>query len=282
MDSMRSLNTSLPTSSPKSRSTQPPEQLLQAFRTAALSVTNLYKTAALDQTQARQAGYQDAIDDLLLFLDKENLGLGDGEGWKVRQWATERLGGSPPAPAGSDSDDERADMEKRAESPSPVVQRKPSPEAAQDRPITRPGSPIRAETAPPIPILSAPHNSILSRPETFTFRSPLPYPQDADMQAPDSSPAAATYSDIQSPVQTPTSTSTSAVRLEVLSRGSRTPHRHGNHTTKHNTRSTTSVRTLGAGAGSKRRIAFGEFFDLGSLGDGKDGFGGGGKRGRLN
>ena len=68
----------------------PPEQLLQAFKTAALSVTNLYKSAVTDQNNSRAAGYQDALDDLLRFLDSENLGLQDGEGWRVRQWATER------------------------------------------------------------------------------------------------------------------------------------------------------------------------------------------------
>jgi hypothetical protein len=68
----------------------PPEQLLQAFKNAALSVTNLYKSAVTDQNNSRAAGYQDALDDLLRFLDSENLGLQDGEGWRVRQWATER------------------------------------------------------------------------------------------------------------------------------------------------------------------------------------------------
>ena len=87
---MRSLNTSLPSSTPRP---QPPEQLLQQFKTAALSVTNLYKNAVYAESQARQAGYQEAIEDLLHFLDRENLGLTDGEGWRVRQWATERSDG---------------------------------------------------------------------------------------------------------------------------------------------------------------------------------------------
>ena len=72
---MRSLNTSLPGTSPsKQHGSEPPEQLLQAFKAAALSVTKLYKTAALDQTRARSEGYQDALDDLLSFLDKEDIG----------------------------------------------------------------------------------------------------------------------------------------------------------------------------------------------------------------
>lgn len=80
MDSMRSLNSSLPRSSSIRRSNPPPEHLIQSFKTAALSVTNLYKTAAADQIRARELGYQDALDDLLVFLDKENLGLTTGKG----------------------------------------------------------------------------------------------------------------------------------------------------------------------------------------------------------
>ncbi|MCJ1303303.1 hypothetical protein MMC08_006111 [Hypocenomyce scalaris] len=279
MDSMRSLNTSLPTSSPNPR---PPEQLLQAFKTAALSVTNLYKTAATDQVRARQAGYQDALDDLLSFLDKENLGLGDGEGWRVRQWATERLSGTHTVHAGSDSDDERGETEKRARSSSPVAQRRPSPEPFRQRLTSRSASPVRTGSAPPAPAISAQHHSsIFTRPEAFTFRSPHPYPQEIDMQAPDTTSNNTALSEPTSLSHASTSTSASAVRVEVVPRGSRTPHRHGNHSSRHNTRSTTSGRSLGSGAGSKRRIAFGDFFDLGGLGDGKDGQGGGGKRGRF-
>lgn len=277
MDSMRSLNTSLPTSSPNLR---PPEQLLQAFKTAALSVTNLYKTAATEQANARQAGYQDALDDLLTFLDKKNFGLGDGEGWRVRQWATERLSSTYPVHAGSDSDDDRGEAEKRARSSSPVVQRKSSVELLQQRPTSRSTSPVRTESAPPAPSISVQqHASIFARPEAFTFRSPYPYPQDVDMQAPETTTSNTTQT--ETAIQSQPSSSTPAVRVEVIPRGSRTPHRHGNHSGRHNTRSTASARSLGSGAGSKRRIAFGDFFDISSLGEGKDGQGGGGKRGRF-
>lgn len=280
MDSMRSLNTSLPTSSPKARSTQPPEQLLQAFKTAALSVTNLYKTAATDQARARQSGYQDALDDLLAFLDKQNIGLGDGEGWTVRQWATERLDGSPPAHNGSDSDDDRGETDKRARSSSPVIQRKSSREVLQNRQATRSVSPLRTDSAPPAPPLTAQQQSnVFPRPEAFTFRSSHSYPQDIDMQVPEPGASNSTSQPEVQP-QAQTSASTPSVRVDVVPRGSQTPHRH-RHSTRHNTRSSTSSRTLGSGAGSKRRIPFGDFFDLGSLGDGKDGFGGGGKRGRF-
>ncbi len=279
MDSMRSLNKSLPRS-PKQRVAQPPEQLLQAFRTAALSVTNLYKTAASDQAQARRAGYQDALDDILTFLDKENLGLGDGEGWRVRQWATERLDGSLPAPTGSDSEDERGEIEKRARSISPLVQRKESREILQESRPSRSSSPARvAPTSEPASEPLQTQVNATTKPEVFLFRSAIPYPQDMDMQAADTANSGTPISDSQS--QPLTITSTPAVRVEVATRGNRTAHRNGNHASRHNTRSATSTRTLGSGAGSKRRIPYGEFFDISSLGDGKDGSGGGGKRSRF-
>ena len=278
MDSMRTLNKSLP-QSPKPKTIQPPEQLLQAFKTAALSVTNLYKTAVLDQSRARQSGYQVALDDLLSFLDKENLGLGDGEGWRVRQWATERLDGTPPAHTSSDSDDDRGEVEKQAESHSPHHQRKASPETSSVQPPSRSSSPTRAETVPtPPPISLDSSSSSVTRPEIFTFRSSHPFPQDIDMQA-ETTPTSTSTHETSLPSQP--SNTTQSVRFEVIPRGSRTPHRH-NHPNRHNTRSTVSGKPLGSGAGSKRKIAFGDFFDLGNLGDGKDGSGGAVKRGRPN
>ncbi|CAF9938713.1 MAG: hypothetical protein ALECFALPRED_007827 [Alectoria fallacina] len=273
MDSMRSLNTSLPRSPRSKRSNPPPEQLIQSFKSAALSVTNLYKTAAADQTRAREAGYQDALDNLLTFLDQQNLGLDDGEGWKVRQWATERLDGSPPAHMGSDSDDDRNETAKRARSSSPAAQRTTSQEAEQARQASRSSSPVRAASVPMAPpATSQPQNNIFHAPEVFTFRSALPYPQDVDMQAADT---ASNIAPQPEPVPSP------AVRLEVVPRGSRTPHRGSNHQNRHGARSTAAARSLGSGAGSKRRITFGDYFDLGSLGDVKDGRDGGGKRGRF-
>ncbi|KAI4121433.1 MAG: hypothetical protein LQ338_006371 [Usnochroma carphineum] len=287
MDSMRSLNTSLPRS-PKRTSTQPPEQLLQAFKTAALSVTNLYKTAASNDARARQAGYQEALDDILAFLDKENLGLGDGEGWKVRRWATERLDGSAAgAAAGSESDDDgRGETEKRARSTSPVIHRKASQETLQPPQLPRSPSHMRVASAPPIP---QPPTSVPAPtpppPEIFSFRSAHPYPQDIDMASTDSSGTATSQTELHSitPIPTPTSTP-AAVRVEVLPRGSRTPHRNITHPSRHNTRAATAMnrRSLGSGAGSKRRFDFNDYFDLGNLGDSRDSpGGGGGKRGRL-
>ncbi|MCJ1471454.1 hypothetical protein MMC13_000093 [Lambiella insularis] len=277
MDSMRSLNKSLPSSPPKHPSTPRPEQLLQAFKTAALSVTNLYKTAALDQKQARQMGYQDSLDELLTFLDKESLGLGDGEGWRVRQWATERLDGTPPAQAGSESDDDRVEAEKGNRSRSPVLQPKSAPDVTKPRPMSRSRSPARMEstTTPPLPVSLSQHTVAHSTPETFTFRAVPQLPQDIDMQSVD------TTTHPEPTEDSPNAASSQSVRVEFLPRATR-QHRHSSLASRHNTRSTTSIRPLGTGAGSKRRIAFGDFFDIGNLGDGKDGGGGPGKRSRMN
>ncbi|KAL8668043.1 MAG: hypothetical protein Q9202_000021 [Teloschistes flavicans] len=276
MDSMRSLNTSLPRDS-RPTSSQPPEALLQSFKTAALSVTNLYKTAASDQARARQNGYQDALDDLLIFLDKENLGLGDGEGWRVRRWATERLDGSSPGVAAcGESDDERGENEKRARSDSPVAQLKTSKHEtllahrneSSISPINVTSVPISTPPMPPPPT-SVP----IPAPEIFHFRSPQPLPQDIDMASSDIS---ASQSDIPSIPTLPTTPS--SVRVEVVPRASRTPHRNSTgHSSRHNTRATTAMnrRSLGPGAGSKRRFDFNEYFDLGNID------GAGGKRGRY-
>lgn len=274
---MRILDTSLPRSPRRRKSNPPPEQLIQTFKAAALSVTNLYKTAAADQAQGRRAGYQDALDDVLAFLDQENLGLDDGEGWKVRQWATERLDGSPPAHAPSDSDEDRSEQVKRARSNSPVTatSRTANREMEPPRQISRSASPIRAASAPmaPPPPVERPQNTSTS-PEIFSFRSAHPFPQDIDMQS-DLSSNSAPQSDLGTQGQI--GPSAPAVRVEMVPRGSRTPHR----SSRHSSRVGPATRSLGSGVGSKRGFRFGDYeFDLGP-GDGRDSFGGGGKRGRF-
>ena len=274
---MKSLNTSLPRSPRRRGSNPPPEQLIQTFKAAALSVTNLYKTAAADQVRARDAGYQDALDDILTFLDKENLGLGDGEGWRVRQWATERLDGSPLPHVNNDSDDDHGGVVRRVRSSSPVIQRTTTNESESSRQRSRSASPSRAVSAPMgPPALTERADESVPASETFSFRAGQAYPQDIDMQTPDISNNANPQSD--SPSQGQISTAAPAVRVEVLPRATRTSHR----TSRHNIRAGGTTRSLGTGAGSKRAFRFGDYeFDLGGLGEGKDGSGGGGKRGRF-
>lgn len=274
---MRSLNTSLPRSPRRRRSNPPPEQLIQTFKAAALSVTNLYKTAAADQRRAREAGYQDALDDLLALLDKENLGLDDGEGWRVRQWATERLDGSSITHSGSDSDDERGETIKRTRSSSPVLQRSIPRESDHSRQIPGSSSPVRHASVPaPVPMAPPPSIELPTqqKPEVFSFVSAHPYPQDTDMQTSDNPSNTTSPAELQ-PVGQVSNTSP-AVRLEVVPRGSRA----GNRSSRHSSKPPGGVRSLGQGAGSKRGFRFGDYeFDLG--GDGRDNSGGGGKRGRY-
>lgn len=262
MDSMRSLNTSLPGTSPPKNTAEPPEQLLSAFKAAALSVTKLYKTAAIDQTRARNEGYQDALDDLLSFLDKGNLGLGDGEGWKIRRWATERLDGRESAQAESDDETEKPERGSspvltRAQASSDIASRTTSP-ARPDVPATIAEEPIAEEDTlnPPIHIMP---------PSTdFSFRSSHAYPQEPDMNMVDLELS-------ESRSQSHASHDGTNIGHPRSSRVARRDNRANNR----------SGSTLGRGAGSKRKVNIADFFDISNLGHGRDGLGGGGKRGKF-
>jgi hypothetical protein len=267
---MRSLNTSLPASHPPRP--MPPEALLQAFKAAALSVTNLYKTAVTDQSSSRQAGYQDALDDLLSFLDKENLGVQDGEGWKIRQWATERFERTSYGPQNSESDDERGDTEKRARSSSPALERQQSHDAPVIRDESPASSPMRTESAPPQTSTQTEPEST-DRPPFFRFTAaPSPEMQMQNIDNPSS---------VQQQGHDPDSgiSETAPIRVGVFNRGSRPSHR--NTATRHSTRA--SNREFTFTSSSKRKFQFPEFFDISNVGNGRDrdNFGGGGKRGRL-
>ncbi|KIX95312.1 uncharacterized protein Z520_08829 [Fonsecaea multimorphosa CBS 102226] len=261
MDSMRSLNTSLPSTRPA-----PPEQLLQAFRTAALSVTNLYKSAVTDQNASRQAGYQDALEDLLSFLDKENLGLQDGEGWRVRQWATERYEGSTHHHQ-IESDDERS------ETGQGQTQRGLTPAGEQTVATTAAAqsAPARAESS----TQTDDHQSSSSQEQSAS--APMFYFS--------GNPASTSLDDMQTeedgtaPTETQASSSTSGnvSRTTLINnRGNRTPHRTGNQ--RHGTRSSTREFTFTAG--TKRKFQIPDFFDISNIGP-RDGFESS-KRGRTS
>ena len=266
MDSMRSLNTSLPHPRP-----QPPEQLLAAFKTAALSITNLYKAAVTDQSSSRQAGYQDALDDLLSFLDKENLGVQDGEGWRIRQWASERFERTSHGPHSSESDDERGDTEKRARSSSPALEHKTSHEPPVLREESPALSPMRTESAPP---------------QTGTRTEPEPTDQMSLFRFTAAPSPETQVQSTESLIPTQQqghegelTSETAPIRVEVVNRSLRASHR--NNPIRHNTRA--SNREFTFTSGSKRKFQFPEFFDISNMGNGRDrdNFGGGGKRGRF-
>lgn len=276
MDSMRSLNTSLPGTSPPKQQVENPEDLLSAFRAAALQVTKLYKTATTEQGKARSEGYQDALDDLLSFLDKEDIGLSDGEGWRIRRWATERLDGRS-APQNAESDEEVPD---RASSRSPALSRT---QQAAPRPQSIPRSvrtaspeqhnessipthnippPIEEEeeaVPPQIATFAIPSQS------TFTFRAQQQYPQDADMIVSDLDNAERT-----GPHRTASTGSIGSARLVNSSSRSSTRRANGRG----------GGSSIGRGAGQKRKTNL-DFSDFFGIDLGKDRQQGGGKRGRF-
>lgn len=285
MDSMRHLSTSLPPTRRRPQENQP--QLLADFKAAALSVTNLYKTAAASQDKARAAGYQDALDDLLAFLDTQELGLMDGEGWRVRQWATERLvddgmHNKPSPAAGSDDEEETHSVGREEEAAertsSPEVQRKEPtiPQSSSDLQETSPAATTRPEQsqaqAQPAPSTN-----------DFTFRSTQPYPTNHDREAAGmdidttTTPTISTTS--STPTHSPEPTSTTN-NIRLVPRSSRRTN-HNRH------RNTPTINfNLGVGAGSKRKMPYSDFFDIEGFGDGppptdrREGGKGNGKRGR--
>ncbi|EEQ28149.1 hypothetical protein McanMca71_005851 [Microsporum canis] len=272
MDSMRSLNKSLPSTS----TAQPPELLLQAFKTAALSVTNLYKNAVSDQAQSRHLGYQDALEDLRAFLDKEKIGFTDGEGQRIRNWVMDKI--DMTGTSSNDSDDDKADADKTTRAASPAaIRNKTNPDTttSKSQSEARSRQPSEGPTPPPMPIAAEPVAIVPPRTTAFTFTAgqSLPMHEDIDMKAGmDSSPSLP-----NDPQITASHPSHPPVRLEVHSRPPRTPHRHGSGN-RHNSRSINRDPT--PGAGSKRKFHFGEFFDISNLGNGRDTFGGP-KRGRF-
>ncbi|KAB8342887.1 hypothetical protein FH972_022484 [Carpinus fangiana] len=251
MDSMRSLDTSLPRT--RRRRQQGHNEVLQAFKAAALSVTQLYKNASADVEAARASGYQDALDDILAFLDQENIGLDDGEGWRVRQWATERLSPNSFAFA-SDGEDDDKDERPRTTSPIASTTRdtlRRQESQPQEQPHER-----QNQSAPPVENVhtqSTSSDSASSQPprhEVFSFQSSGPSMPDVDMSSADAA-------------------SSPPVRLDLFARPARSSSsRHPAHSSREKIPNI-STSTLGHGAGSKRKQNFGEFFDISEL-TGKD------------
>lgn len=246
-------------------SSESPEQLLDAFKAAALSVTKLYKTSAAAQAKARADGYQDCLDDLLSFLDKENIGLSDGEGWKIRRWATERLEGRDAVSQAMESDDE---VEKAEPLSSPEIHRSSSvtrlsPAATRDEVSMRDSAapamePVR-EVVEEQPQQQKQPDFVVPTQDTFTFQASHAYPsQDSYLNLDNLN-----LSDTHASSNNTTTSMPRSIR------------RHGNPP---RSSSRSAANHLGRGAGQKRRLNLGEIFDLGSLGYGKDPFGSNGPK----
>ncbi|KAF2686152.1 hypothetical protein K458DRAFT_298545 [Lentithecium fluviatile CBS 122367] len=255
MDSMRSLNTSLP----KTRRRQPAPQpdTHQSFRSAALTVTNLYKAALADIDRSRSDGYQDALEDLIGFLDKENLGVGDGEGWRIRQWAMERLDGGLPVQSTSDSGDEELAEEQRARSSSPVMERNSSPDETRSVESIAATSHQRCDSAPP-PVSASPTEADeVPLPPMFQFSSPQAYPSTSTSDNPSYDFPAAARRAFPTPRRPSHRSSSRSLQRSAAQ----------------------NLFSLGSGAGQKRKIVH-DFFNV-DFNDRRDGPGGGPKRGRM-
>lgn len=239
-------------------------ELLDAFKAAALSVTKLYKTSASALAKSRADGYQDCLEDLLSFLDRENMFSQSGDVMRIRKWVTERLEGRDGTSTPLDSEDEGEKSEHSPASPQmqrsvPMVIERPSEksESQAEDPSTH-----AAAITVPYPSNPAVEEAeiIVPSQETFTFQSSHPYPHDEALRL-----ANLDLSDSQSLNQS----------------NNRSAPRNGRC---RNARPAPAPRTpLGKGAGQKRKVNLDEIFDLGSLeyGNGKDVFGGWGKRTRL-
>ncbi|KAL5116874.1 hypothetical protein ACEQ8H_005226 [Pleosporales sp. CAS-2024a] len=250
MDSMGSLDKSLP-------KTQRQPDVHQSFRTAALNVTNLYKAALADLDRARSDGNQDALDELLEFLDRENIGHGNGEGWKIRQWVAERLEGALPKQTGSDSDEDELE-DKRARSSSPIMEHSVVPDysAAQENIVE---ATHRSDSAPPLqPEAPNPEGDMASMNHVFQFSASPSYP--------------------------PTNTSDNTVSefTAAARRGFPNARRSSNRPSSRSLprSAAQTLLQLGNGAGQKRRIMH-DFFNVDGFNDRRDGSSGGPKRGRM-
>jgi len=277
---MRSLNTSLPRASPRRPGQQTPGDILSAFKAAALSVTTLYKTAANDQTHARAAGYQDALEDLLTFLDKEDLGLGDGEGWRVRRWATERRDGSHTGKTDSDDDEYDVQEEEKHNTRQQQRIRSRSPEMSKEEPASAQVDSHEQHSQ------RQPQAQTQSSNPTFVFQSSHPFPTNHNREM--NMDADSTSSSHDEPINhnttttnnsnntTSTTTSDNPIRVEYHARPTRTSR--SNRTS--NNRQTAARGPPGTTAGAKRKIPFGDFFDISGLSfdPRKDDFDRGGKR----
>ena len=241
-----------------------------------MSVTKLYKTSTTYQARSRAEGYQDCLDDLLSFLDKENIGVSDGEGWRIRKWATDHLEPRDTIPE-SDEEVEKVDTS----SSSPQLHRSSS---LAPLPTGRTDAQMR-DSAPPSIIPAATSAAtqtqstspivedvdiVVPSQDNFTFQSSIPFPSHE------------TYMNLAN-----LDLSDSQVHSSPTSRQGATPATTtGTPSIARNTRlrngRSTSRTTINRVAGQKRKVNLAEIFDLGSLGhgNGKDVFGGGGKRSR--
>lgn len=234
----------------QSARTENPEQLIDVFKAAALSVTKLYKSSVAAETRARSEGYQECLDDLLGFLDRDGHQLAGGLP-KLRRWIAERREGGDVTLPTSESEDE---VEKAETTPSNnSTSANASANNTTHTATSSNQQSTRAASIDPAPveIVSIPNEPprfIVPSQESFTFGSDHQYPNIAT--------------------------------LDLSDGRSRAPMSHHSSRQSRNRSATRNAlrvsNQLGRGAGTKRRMDFDDFF--GDCFGGKDTFGNGPKR----
>lgn len=282
---MRSLNTHLPrsttaasqhaTNKPLTLPPAPEATLLSEFKAAALSVTNLYKSAFSLQDYCQDLGYSAALNDLLAYLDAQYADHMTSELLLTRRWIShrlaERMHGKYPIPVPrteksketertSEFDKESDDDSAEKQEPEPESSPPPIPE---ETPPQEDGDSERGQ--------SSPIRMDRDSPEIFTFRSHLPTnhhraASDGQVTLPTCAPIFVDHPVESNPSPAPGFRST---RLQAA-------RKRGSGSSRIASRPS---QPLGTGAGQKRKVAFTDFFDIG---DSKEGGNGGGKRGRTS
>ncbi|KAK8114953.1 uncharacterized protein PG998_000496 [Apiospora kogelbergensis] len=172
-----------------------PEQLMDAFKTAALSVTKLYKTSAAAQTKARSDGYQDCLEDLLAFLEKQNIGLNDGEGRQIRLWVNERYEGRDGPSQSAESEDEvenmkpdaapASDLHRSSSNANLPAPQQPQPQQQETRTNSAPPASaselINQKIAGNVHLPAPPAHFVVPTQDAFTFQSSMAYPSESDL-----------------------------------------------------------------------------------------------------
>lgn len=228
-----------------------PEQLIDIFKSAALSVTKLYKTSVAAESRARQDGYQECLDDLFAFIDREGTSLGDTGLSKLRKWACDRRDGRDTTLSTSESEDEadKGDSTTSLDTPTSTTTITTT-NAANDPSSTTSSAAQNRQSSPEISTSGndSPPQHFVVPSQDFTFQSEHQYPNIATLDLSDTR----AHGGVNHSQQRTSRTQNNKQRL-------RSGH-------------------LGRGAGTKRRMDFDELFG-GCLG-GKDPFGNGGKRSR--
>ncbi|KAI5805806.1 hypothetical protein EDC01DRAFT_265092 [Geopyxis carbonaria] len=198
---LTSLSSNLPRNGPPESSSDDhdPEDLpsstilMSSFKSAALSVTTLYKSAAeqVDRSRriGRTEGYNDCIDDVLNLLVRLE-GRSDPKTTElVRQWALSRRRKAGPRPPGPPREDRETSMESESggNAVSAIPQPQPQPPT---QPLTQPPTqPHNTSSNPPLgqsPMNLSPTHATPVPPQmpVFTFRSDHHIPPTVDFDIP--------------------------------------------------------------------------------------------------